>query len=73
MVVPGPGGVQGHSNPVDTQIDTQVDIPEAGTGTRRGTLNTDAAAYFCLIVFINMKELLIFSFYQLNRIYSDFI
>ena len=54
-------------------ISENIDIPEVGTGTRHGTSNTDAAAYFCLIVFLNMKELLIFSFYQLNRIYSDFI
>ena len=56
MVVPGPGGVQGRNNPVGTQSYTRVDIPEAGTDSRLGTSNTDAAAYFFLIVFLNIKN-----------------
>ena len=56
MVVPGPGGVQGRNNPVGTPSYTQVDIPEIGADTRLGTSNMDAAAYFYLIVFLNIKN-----------------
>ena len=56
MVVPGPGGVQGRNNPVDTPSYTQVGIPEIGVDTRLGISNMDDAAYFYLIVFLNIKN-----------------
>ena len=52
MVVPGPGGVQGRSNPSYIQ----VGIPEIGVDTRQGISNMDDAAYFYLIVFLNIKN-----------------
>ena len=50
MVVPGPGGVQGRNNP------DIPDSPEIGVDTRRGISNMDDAAYFYLIVFLNIKN-----------------